>query len=103
MWPDSVTDFYPHNMLTLARSNPWLTRLPRAVKEVRRGADPTPPLSLPALNTIVASKTIEASLLNVIRQLMIEPGERQQELGSAFQFDPTATEGRYLHLQLTPK
>eukprot|EP00613_Pedinella_sp_CCMP2098_P072149 CAMPEP_0171931508 /NCGR_PEP_ID=MMETSP0993-20121228/29500_1 /TAXON_ID=483369 /ORGANISM="non described non described, Strain CCMP2098" /LENGTH=542 /DNA_ID=CAMNT_0012571555 /DNA_START=24 /DNA_END=1652 /DNA_ORIENTATION=- len=34
LFPEAVTDFYPHNMLSTDRQNPYLTRLPRAVKEV---------------------------------------------------------------------
>lgn len=34
---------------------------------------------------------------------MLETGPQQQAIGSAFAYDPTAMEGRYMHLQLTPK
>lgn len=34
-WPLAVTDFYPHNMLSHARQAPYLTRLKRAVEELK--------------------------------------------------------------------
>ena len=34
LFPNAVTDFYPHNMLSTDRQNPYLTRLPQAIKEL---------------------------------------------------------------------
>ena len=51
LFPNSVTDFYPYNMLSNNRHSPYLTRLPRAVRE-----------------------------------LLIEPGPRQQAYGSKVRF-----------------
>lgn len=34
LFPGAVTDFYPYNMLLPERQSPYLTRLPRAVKEL---------------------------------------------------------------------
>ena len=34
-FPDAVTDFYPYNMLSSNRQSPYLTRLRRAVKELK--------------------------------------------------------------------
>ena len=61
MMPKEVTDFYPHNMLSMDRQNPYLTRLGRAVQQLLNPQD-----------------------------------------YSKFNYDPTAMEGRYMHLQLTP-
>lgn len=33
-WPGAVSDFYPYNMLSKTRQSPYLTRLPRAVREL---------------------------------------------------------------------
>ena len=68
LWPNAVTDFYPYNMLSTDRQNPYLTRLPRATAEIG-----------------------------------FETGPSQQADGSAWAYDRTAQEGRYMHLQLTPK
>jgi hypothetical protein len=59
--PKEVTDFYPHNMLSMDRQNPYLTRLGRAIQQLLSPKD-----------------------------------------FSKFNYDPTAMEGRYMHLQLTP-
>lgn len=34
LYPRAVTDFYPHNMLSTERQSPYLTRLPKAIKEL---------------------------------------------------------------------
>lgn len=34
-WEGSVVDFYPHNMLSKARQSPYLTRLQRAISEIK--------------------------------------------------------------------
>jgi len=65
LFPKAVTDFYPYNMLSEERQSPYLTRLPKACKE------------------------------------LMAPEED-------FQFGkpkdgPAQVEGRYMHLQLTPK
>lgn len=59
--PKEVTDFYPYNMLSMDRQNPYLTRLGRAIQQ------------------------------------LLSPDDF-----SKFQYDGTAMEGRYMHLQLTP-
>ena len=59
--PKEVTDFYPYNMLSMDRQNPYLTRLGRAIQQA------------------------------------LTPDDY-----SKFNYDATAMEGRYLHLQLTP-
>ena len=61
LMPKEVTDFYPHNMLSMDRQNPYLTRLGRAIQQLLSPKD-----------------------------------------FSKFDYDPTAMEGRYMHLQLTP-
>lgn len=34
LFPDAVTDFYPYNMLSESRQSPYLTRLPKGIKEL---------------------------------------------------------------------
>jgi len=65
MFPDAVTDFYPYNMLSPERQSPYLTRLPKGVKE------------------LMAS-------------------EEDYHFGKP-RDGPPQVEGRYMHLQLTPK
>lgn len=62
IFPHAVADFYPYNMLDDGRHSPFLTRLPRAAKEV-----------------------------------MMRNGDSY----SKFKYEQTS-EGRYMHLQLTP-
>ena len=79
LWPDAVCDFYPYNMLSPERQSPFLTRLPRAVHEVliRNAPD--------------------------MGQVRVDPEDPSRPLpGSKFSYDPTAMEGRYMHMQLTP-
>lgn len=42
-------------------------------------------------------------LPRAVQELLITPGSGQQQRGSRFSYDSSAMEGRYLHLQLTPK
>jgi len=75
-WPGAVVDFYPYNMLSQERQSPFLTRLPRAIKELELADGPQ----------------------------QQRQGRRGAE-GSRFRWDPSAADllGRYKHLQLTPK
>jgi|MDSY01.1.fsa_nt_gb hypothetical protein len=80
LWPDAVCDFYPYNMLAQNRQSPFLTRLPRAVKEV-----------------LIRNHPDQNSM-------QVDPSDptRLKE-GSKFAYDESAMEGRYMHMQLTPK
>jgi len=48
LFPNAVTDFYPYNMLSETRQHPYLTRLPKAIRELHEPEEsyhfkPTPP------------------------------------------------------------
>lgn len=64
LFPEAVTDFYPYNMLSEERQSPYLTRLPKGIKEL------------------------------MIPQAKYHFGTPK---------DGKHVEGRYMHLQLSPK
>lgn len=82
LWPNAVCDFYPYNMLAQDRQSPFLTRLPRAVLEVLIENHPD-------------QRRMQVDALN--------PESGRLTDGSKFQYDAGAMQGRYMHLQLTPK